>query len=193
MIQQIIADLEVAYGHKPHRLDHVFGVRDTALKLGRQYNCKLEWLEIAALLHDITKYESYEFHRAMIEQYYDNAQAIIAEYNPNILHAFSAAVVANTKYGITNKEILNAITHHTVGRPDMSIYEEILFISDYIEPHRTYESCVRVREIAYHSIIKAIVVAMQDSINYHLEKQVLVPKTAYKALQYYQHKLEEQE
>ncbi|QMS85624.1 bis(5'-nucleosyl)-tetraphosphatase (symmetrical) YqeK [Candidatus Xianfuyuplasma coldseepsis] len=193
MIKRIIADLEVAYDHKPHRLDHVFGVRDIALKFGRQFNCNLEWLEIAALLHDITKYESEEFHRTMIKQYYDDAEMILNEYNTNILHAFSAAVVARTKYGITNEEILNAITHHTIGRPGMSIYEEILFLSDYIEPNRTYESCVRVRKIADHAFVKAIYVAMQDSINHHEKQQALVPNTAYQALQYYQHKLEEQE
>lgn len=192
MIQEIIADLRVAYGHKPHRLDHVYGVRDTALALGKQYHCNLEWLELASLLHDITKYESTEFHKEMIRKTYSNPEEIINEYNDNILHAFSAASVAETKYGITTPEILDAIRHHTVGRPQMSIYEEILFISDYIEPHRTYDSCVRAREYVKESLTKAIYFAIKDSIEYHEQQQVKVPKTAYKAVIYYQRKLEEQ-
>ncbi len=191
MIEKIIRDLEVRYAEKPHRLDHVYGVRDTALKLGKKYNCNLEWLEIAALLHDITKYESYEYHIREIQSYFDHADEIIAQYNPKILHAFSAAVVASTIFHVENEEILNAIMHHTIGRPKMSIYEEIIFISDYIEPNRTYKSCVKARKKAKNSLNNAIYQAIDDSIRFHEKEGSVIPQIAYEARDYYYTQREE--
>ena len=40
------------------------------------------------------------------------------------------------KYGVTDPDILNAILNHTTGRPDMSLLEKIVWLSDYIEPGR---------------------------------------------------------
>lgn len=191
MMQDILRDLEVLYQHKPHRMAHVLGVRDTALTLGNMHNCDLEKLELAALLHDITKYDSYEQHVQSIRSYYPNAEAIIADFNPNILHAFSAVVVAHNKYHITDPDILDAIEHHTVGAPHMSIYEAIIFISDYIEPNRTYDSCKKVRDIAFKSLNKAIYTAIDDSIVYYETNDGQVPTIAYQARDYYKQRNEE--
>lgn len=191
MIEQIVQDLEVIYEQKPHRLQHVYGVRDTALYYGKKFGCDLEKLELAALLHDITKYKSNEEHVKLIRSHYDNADKIIKDYNPNILHAFSAVVVARNQYQIKNDMILDAILHHTVGAPNMSIYEEILFLSDYIEPNRTYDSCIKVRKLASTSWLLAIYTAMDDAITYHEQANNHVPQIAYLARTYYKQRLEE--
>lgn len=193
MKAEIIRDLEAIYHDKPHRLEHVYGVRDTAIHYGKQFGCDLEKLELAALLHDITKYNTQEEHIQLIQSYFSNADTIIQDYNPNILHAFSAVAVAYKKYHITDEDILNAIMHHTVGAPRMSIYEEILFLSDYIEPNRRYDSSVKVRNIATNSWVLAIYTAMDDTITYHEKQHYHVPQVAYLARTYYKLKLEESE
>lgn len=190
--EEILENLEKIYIKKPHRLSHVIGVRDTALELGKRYNCDLEKLEIAALLHDITKYLNYEEHIKIISNYFPNSKAIISEYNEHILHAFSAYVVAKQKYGIEDEDILNAIMSHTIGKPAMTIYEEIIFISDYIEPNRTYESCKKVRTIAADSLHLAVFTAIDDSITHYEKHDGQIPKTAYEARTYYKNLLEEQ-
>jgi len=144
------------------------------------------------LLRDITKYEPLNFHIKTIRAHYKNADEIISEYNGKILHAFSGAVIAKEKYGITEPQILNAIRYHTIGRPNMTIYEEIIFLSDYIEPGRTYESCVQTRELAKTSITKAVYKAIDDSITFHEKAHNKIPKTAYAARDFYKRKLEEQ-
>lgn len=193
MISRIKKDLETLYQAKPHRLDHVYGVVDMAQTLGERHHCDLKKLTVAGLLHDITKYYTHEQHLEAIRSYFDNAEEIIKEFHPNILHAFSAVVVANQQYGVTDKDILNAIQHHTVGAPNMSIYEEIIFISDYIEPNRTYESCIRVRPIAFESLHQAIYMAIDDSITYNESVHGTIPNIAYLAREYYKQKLEESE
>jgi len=183
--KEIIEDLKIELSGKPKRLKHVYGVRDTALKIGKKYGLDLEILEITALLHDITKYHSKEDNMKIIDSYFPESQFIYEEYNDEILHAFSAYVLAKTKYGVNDGEILNSILNHTVGRPAMSIYEKVIFISDYIEPNRTYTSCVKVREIADKSLDLAVFTAIDDSIQFYENIGSKIPLIAYKARQYY--------
>ncbi len=188
---RILNDLKLAFSSHPNRLKHVYGVRDTALKLGKEYHLDLEILELAALLHDITKYKSKAENMKIIDSYFPKTSYIYEQYNDEILHAFSAYVVAQKTYGIKNSEILNAILNHTVGRPKMSIYEKVIFISDYIEPNRTYESCLKVRKIVDESLDKAVYVILNDSITFYEKAHSKIPKIAYEARQYYQELLEE--
>jgi len=190
MIEEIIEYLNVLYKNKPNRLRHVLGVRDTALKFGEKYNLDLFKLEVAALLHDITKYYSEEENKEVIMEYFDDWEIIFSEYNKQILHAFSAVVMAQKMYGIKDEIILGSILNHTVGKPEMNIYEEVLFISDYTEPGRSYDSCLRVREIAKEDIKLAVYTAIDDSINFYEAENSFVPKIAYLAREYYKKKVE---
>lgn len=184
-------DLRVRYLDKPHRLDHVLGVRDTALALARRYGGDEDVIEQAALLHDITKYDDDVTHRALIASYYQDPEAILAAYPKTLWHAFSATATAALHYGITDDRVKEAIECHTVGAPAMSQEAAILFLADYIEPHRTYPSCVKVRAIAEEDLIRAIFTAMDDTIRYHEQVGVRVPVVAYEAHRYYHKRLEE--
>lgn len=193
MINDIIyADLLIELKDKPKRLKHILGVKDTALEFGKEYNLDLEVLETAALLHDITKYYSLSENKKIIDSYFEETSRIYKYYNENILHAFSAYVLAKKKYNVKSGEVLNSILNHTIGRPNMSMYEKVIFISDYIEPNRTYESCLKVREIASASIDKAIFTAIDDSIKFYEAQSGLIPLIAYEARQFYRRLLEEQ-
>jgi len=187
----LIKDLEKVYQNKPNRLKHVLGVRDTALRLGKIHNCDPYKLEIAALLHDITKYYSKEKNIELITEHFPNHEEIIREYNEHILHAYSAYIVAKKLYNITDKDILDSIMFHTIGRENMTAYEKIIFISDYIEPNRKYESCQKVREIAFDNIDLAVYTAIDDSIKFYEKEGGQVPHAAYKARTYYKRILEE--
>ena len=59
----------------------------------------------------------------------------IEKHSP-LLHAKAGNCLAQKKYGITDEEILLAISYHTTGRPRMSLLEKIIYIADYIEPGR---------------------------------------------------------
>ena len=189
-LDEIRKDIENELMDFPKRLKHVYGVRDTALIMGAKYNLDLEILEIAALLHDITKYYSKEDNAKVIDSYFPETDFIYEDYNDNILHAFSAYIIAKRKYGINNGEVLNSILNHTVGRPKMSIYEKVIFISDYIEPNRTYESCVKVREIAEESLDLAVFTAINDSIIFYEKLNDKIPMLAFEARHYYRNLLE---
>jgi len=189
----ILVELTNIYSHKPNRLKHVLGVRDTAIALGKLHGADLDKLELAALLHDITKYYSKDENIELIKNHFDNYQEIITQFNEHILHAFSAYVVSKENYGVTDQDVLDSIMNHTIGKSNMTIYEKIIFISDYIEPNRTYDSCVKVREMAFKDIDLAVYTAIDDSIMFYEQTGGQVPKTAYLAREYYQKVLEEKQ
>ncbi len=186
MLDQIKEDLVTLYKHRVDRLNHIYGVKNIALKLGKIYGADLDKIRIVALLHDYTKYESPDFHEALIRKHY--SEKIIQEYSKPLYHGFSAAVMAKEKYRITDEDIIKAIESHTVGRPNMSLLEKIIFISDYIEPNRMYPSCVKAREIAFNNIDLAIYEAINDSITLYEHNGGFIPKIAYEARKYYKEK-----
>ena len=49
---------------------------------------------------------------------------------PALIHAKLGAYLAEHEYGITDREILDSITYHTSGRPDMSMLEKIVYNGD---------------------------------------------------------------
>ena len=147
-------------------------------------------MEITAFLHDITKYYSKEDNVSIIDSYFPETEFIYDEYNDNILHAFSAYILAKRKYGVKDGEILNSILNHTVGRPNMSMYEKVIFISDYIEPNRTYSSCVKVREIVKESLDLAVFTAIDDSITFYEARKSKIPLIAFEARHFYRKLLE---
>lgn len=145
-------------------------------------------LSKAALLHDCTKYLTQEEHLAMLEgeEGYDpNA--------PETLHADSGAVYARNA-GIP---MWRAIKYHTTGKPDMSLFEMIVFVADYIEEGRTHESCIIERERLHTALngterdgrlgeLQLSVYRILDAtVKYLQSKQVYIHPLTLDALEYY--------
>ena len=55
---------------------------------------------------------------------------------PGLLHARAAAVQLRKKYGISDREILDAIRYHTTGVQDMGALAKVVYIADKIEVNR---------------------------------------------------------
>ena len=53
-----------------------------------------------------------------------------------MLHGKLGAYYAKARYEVDDEEILDAITYHTTGRPNMTLLDKIIFVADYIEPNR---------------------------------------------------------
>ena len=60
----------------------------------------------------------------------------IFDWGSELLHGPVGAYIAESEFGITNEDMLNAIRFHTTGRAGMSKFEKILFVADMIEPNR---------------------------------------------------------
>ncbi len=129
------------------RFLHTEGVADTALKIGANIIPELlDELECAALLHDIIK-ELSDTELLKIAADFDIELSDEDISSPAVLHALIAPAVIKRDFPyFATDNVLSAVYKHTTGDGEMSLLDEIVFLSDYIEAGRKYSSCKELRE-----------------------------------------------
>lgn len=181
---------------KPKRLKHTFGVVDTAVTLAKKWGCNVEKARLAALLHDCAKYLDLESKCALCAKYSVSVSEIELA-NPELLHAKTGALLAYEKYNITDPEILSAIYYHTTGKPDMSLLEQIIFVSDYIEPGRTHsEKLPTYRKKVLEDLNYVTAKILKDTVKYlkkQADKNVIIDPLTMQTYEFYKKFLKEKE
>ena len=132
----------------PARYRHTLGVVETALYLCGKYGGDSAKIQTAALMHDCAKHMTID----------DCAKyGVAAEGMPaDLIHAPLGAAVAETDFGIADKEVLDAIRYHTTGRAGMSVLDKIIFLADAIEPSRSYPEVTMLRRLADKDLNSAV-------------------------------------
>jgi len=137
----------------PTRYLHTLGVAKAAVKLAEL--ClpeRVRDVEAAALLHDISKEYPIEMQYALIKEFDINVDAEDIE-SPAVLHSFTAPAVIRRDFpAFSTPEILTAVYNHTIGAADMTVFDEIIFLADYIEENRKYDSCISVRNYVFDNM-----------------------------------------
>ena len=149
MLSSRISEISLAVSKRmcESRFKHTLGVCRMAERLAEF--ClpeKKEELYLAGLLHDVSKELSVQEQIALIkssgEGYTDSDLVCEAAH-----HSITAAIVISRDFpDVASEELLSAVRNHTLGAPNMSLFDEIIFVSDYIEDGRTYSDCIRARE-----------------------------------------------
>lgn len=151
---------------KKNRYRHTLGVAHTSACLAMRYGADIDEAYLAGLMHDIAKHLDENEMLKSAKKYKLKLSAFEKE-NPFILHGPVGACIAKKEYGIDNKDILNAITNHTTGRPGMSLLEKIVFIADYMEAGRDQaENLPLVRELAFRDIDECLIKILTDTLTY---------------------------
>lgn len=145
------------------RYQHILRVRDTAIDLAKFYKADVEKAEIAGYYHDCAKSKDLDKLKLLSKEYGLELTESMQK-APKIIHAFLGALMAEKKYNIKDKEILDAIRYHTTGRKNMTLLDKIIFISDYIEPGRKFNGIDEVRELAYKDLDLALYKSLNMSI-----------------------------
>lgn len=78
----------------------------------------------------------------------ENLDERLIGWGSELLHGPVGAYIAQSEFGITDEELLNAIRFHTTGRASMSRLEKIIFVADMIEPNRRFDGVERLRKKA---------------------------------------------
>ncbi len=135
------------------RLLHTFAVEREAIALSAIYAPDSEYeLRAAALLHDITKELSLEKQLQLCREFgimYTENETL----TPKIFHSRTAETVIKRDFSeLAVPSVLSPIRWHTTGRDQMNLPEIILFLADFIEDTRTFESCVELRRFFYEGL-----------------------------------------
>ncbi|MBK0348731.1 bis(5'-nucleosyl)-tetraphosphatase (symmetrical) YqeK [Aerococcaceae bacterium zg-ZJ1578] len=154
---------------KPSRYQHVLRVEQTAIELAKANQVDIEKASIAALMHDYAKDYPLDEMKALAQQYWN--YPLLNEAGGNIWHGFAAATIAKQDYGITDKDILDAIAVHTIGWHAMTPLMSVIFIADYIEPGRNFPGVETVRQITQQSLDQAVGYKLTHNIQYLLQQQ----------------------
>ena len=154
------------------RYHHTLGVAYIAVALAMRYNPDtrnsdfIKKAEIAGLLHDCAKCMENDKKLRICEK--NKLSCSNFEINhPYLLHGKVGAYIAKTKFDIDDEEILQAITWHTTGRPNMSLLEKIIFVADYIEPARNpIPELDLIRQLAFIDIDKAMQKILSNTLKF---------------------------
>ena len=104
------------------------------------------------------------------------------------------AYIARAKYDVKDQEILDAIACHTTGKPDMTLLEKIIFISDYIEPMRSKaENLPLIRHMAFEDLDLAVYTTLRDTLVYLEKEKTCLDNQTTMAYNYYRQLIEERE
>ncbi|WP_273062367.1 bis(5'-nucleosyl)-tetraphosphatase (symmetrical) YqeK [Colibacter massiliensis] len=152
------------------RYTHTLGVAEAAVKLAYMYGIDIDKAETAALLHDAEKEDSLEHMQSLADSMYGDSLAPEIQANGNLLHGYAAASYAAMAYDIFDKDILNAIAHHTTGAESMSPLEKVIFLADYIEDNRDFPGVEKLRKAAEKSLNKGVLAGYDMTIQYLLQE-----------------------
>lgn len=170
---------------KKDRYEHTLGVAFTAGSLAMRYGYDIYKAILAGLLHDSAKYMSSDDMYKKARSWDIEITATETE-KPDLLHGKLASYIAQREYKISDKEILDSITYHTTGRPDMTLLDKIIYISDYIEPKRyKMPRLDEIRKEAFIDIDKCLEMILEDSVNYLKSSGMIIDDMTIKTYEYY--------
>ena len=160
MEKKILTDAEIAALDervRPYlderRYAHTVSVAEEAVRLAQLYlPDKRNSLRAASLLHDITKKADFEKQLQYCEEFgiITGNDTLLSH---KVFHAFTGAALAERDFpDIADEEILSGIRWHTTGREGMTVFEAIIYLADYIEPTRTFDDCIRLRNFFWDGI-----------------------------------------
>lgn len=172
---------------KKSRYRHTLGVAYTAACLAMRYQINSEDAYVAGLLHDCAKCFSETEVLKKCKKYKIELNDF-EKNNPYIVHGRLGSIIAEKEYEISNQEILSAIACHTTGKPNMTTFEKILFIADYIEPARDQAPRLNeLRQMAFQNLDICLTMVLEDTLHYLMQTNLPIDPSSEVTYQYYNH------
>jgi nicotinate-nucleotide adenylyltransferase len=131
--QNILKELPVWIS--PARVSHSLEVSKLAQTLCSRYNVEFEKGKVAGIGHDIAR----ELTGEQLIHFLCEKRKRIGNWekeHPVVLHGIVGRIILSAQYGIEDKDILDAVSDHVLGRSGMGTLSQILFVADFLEPTR---------------------------------------------------------
>lgn len=167
------------------RYEHTLGVEYTAAALAMRYGANVKDALLAGLLHDCAKCLT---DKKLLEICEKNDLTVTETERelPFLLHGKAGAVLAEKKYGVKNRDVLDAIINHTTGREGMSLLEKIVFVADYIEPGRSHAPNLdELRRLAFQDLDSALIRVLEGTLTHLKSRGLAIDSRTENTLKYY--------
>ncbi len=148
-----------------HRYAHSVRVARCAEILAHAYGASTRRARIAGMLHDIARLYSPD---RLISEAAMRGIAIgdIERAHPLLLHAEVGAALAREHFGVSDPEILSAISKHTEGASAMSPLDCAVYLADTLEPGRDFADRAALWELARKDMRAAMRETLREMLAY---------------------------
>ena len=159
-----VSALEARLGHKAAK--HCKRASATAAELAAAYDVDVVAARLAGLLHDWDRETPAD---ALLAQ---AAQAGLElsdadRANPHLLHSRMGARAVREAFPELPAEVIQAISRHTIGAPDMTPLDMVVYLADMMEPHRDFEGVEQLRAaVGVVSLAELFALGYQFSVRY---------------------------
>lgn len=175
---------------KPNRFVHSVNVAKKAVELAERYGENTKKAYIAGMVHDCAKNIPAEKARQKCIDYdVELDEGEIS--NPGLIHAKLGERIAHIEFGICDKDILSAIKWHTLGHPDMTKLEKIIYVADMIEDGRSFPGVDELRKTADKDLDEAVKACTLATVRYNEKHGREIHSMAYKVLEWYENEAPE--
>ena len=101
------------------------------------------------------------------------------------MHGQLSAELARLEFGITDAEVLKAISFHTTGCVGMDSLGQLLKVADNAEPNRpNIPGIEKIRELSKQDLVRGAIASLERDINYNIEKGKKIHHWGPEALEY---------
>ena len=153
-----------------HRWQHTLGVRKCAADLAEKYGGSLIKCAVAAFYHDCAKdMNPKDMRKILLDHGVDSHDDVL--HSGAMMHGPAGAILAEEKYHVYDREVLDAIRYHTTGREEMTLTDLIIFVADAIEPNRQdYPGLDAIRKLAGIDLYAAALYSLYATRDYVIER-----------------------
>jgi predicted HD superfamily hydrolase involved in NAD metabolism len=161
----------------PERFRHVLAVRQCAVEMAVRFGADPQEAALAGLLHDYARELP---HRELLRIAREEGlvtdpvelQALV------LLHGPVGAVRVRRELGIDNPRVLQAISLHTLGCPEMGLLDRIIYLADLVAEGRDYPGVDTMRQAVRNGLHQGLLAGFAFSVRYCLEREKLIhPRT----------------
>lgn len=166
----------------PSRWEHTVNVASLAEALARRWGADPVKARLAGLLHDIgRRYRPHELARyARRRNLKVPERETLLALDPMLLHAYVSEDIARREFGITDKEILQAVRRHTLGDVRLTLLDKILYVADASSYDRIHISSAATRALAFSDLDEALKRCVSDKLIHAMKREAwLHPSTVH--------------
>ena len=169
---------KLAASLKPGRFAHSLSVAWMSRRLAHVHGLDPLKAEQAGLLHDCAKCLPLdEMQRIAVDHSLTDDPELLA--SGALLHSVVGSWVAREDYGMTDPDVLEAISYHNTGYPGMTRLDMCVCLSDSIEPLReAYPRLEQIRALAETSLERALLLSLEGTADFVTSRgKFLHPRT----------------
>lgn len=160
------------------RFQHCIGVSETARKLARLNHYDEEKAALAGFIHDYAKQVPVEEFIAAIKDPANGFDQDLLNWNRAIWHGIVGSHFIERDLKISDDEILTAIKRHTTADVTMTTLDKIVFVADFIEPHRDFPGVETARKVAFANLDDGVGFELAHTLEFLVKQRAKIyPKT----------------